>query len=249
MELQDVSKRHGATAAVGGVSFAVARGTLVTLLGPSRCGKTTTPRLLAGLEHPTGGRIPIGGEDVTRRSATERDVSMAFQSYAPFPHVTVLENACYGPRAAGLKRSDRGRGASGAGRRRPVRLRRAPALGTLRRPAAARGRGARRRAGVRGAAVRRAALQPRRRTAPAGPQAPGSGPADAGAKVAATKARMEHSASARRSLPARDRTGASLHPRRDRVRAGERPRREGARPGGFNPRRRPRPSRRARRPP
>jgi ABC-type Fe3+/spermidine/putrescine transport system ATPase subunit len=101
-----VGKRYGRVAAVDEVSFEIARGTLVTLLGPSGCGKTTTLRLIAGLEHATSGRIEIGGKDVTRLSAAERDVSMVFQSYALFPHMTVLENASYGLRASGIGRTE-----------------------------------------------------------------------------------------------------------------------------------------------
>jgi iron(III) transport system ATP-binding protein len=98
----NVVKRYGATAAVAGVRFTVETGTLVTLLGPSGCGKTTTLRMIAGLELPSEGRISIAGRDVTRLSATERDVSMVFQSYALFPHMSVLEScaapACRRPR-------------------------------------------------------------------------------------------------------------------------------------------------------
>ena len=92
-----VSKRYGNATVVDNVSFHVAHGELVTLLGPSGCGKTTTLRMVAGLEAVTSGRVMIGGTDVTLRAANERDVSMVFQSYALFPHMTVLENACYGP--------------------------------------------------------------------------------------------------------------------------------------------------------
>ena len=92
-----VSKRYGEVVAVDDVSFRVATGELVTLLGPSGCGKTTTLRMVAGLEPVSRGRILIGGQDVTLRAANERDVSMVFQSYALFPHMTVLENVCYGP--------------------------------------------------------------------------------------------------------------------------------------------------------
>jgi iron(III) transport system ATP-binding protein len=99
-----VGKAYGTIVAVDGVSFAIARGTLVTLLGPSGCGKTTTLRLVAGLEHPTSGRILIDGQDVTHLSAAERDVSMVFQSYALFPHMTVLENVSYGLRASRVPR-------------------------------------------------------------------------------------------------------------------------------------------------
>src|SRR5213075_1425425 len=70
---------------------------LVTLLVPSGCGKTTTLRMVAGLESVSAGRILIGETDVTLRAANERNVSMVFQSYALFPHMTVLENVCYGP--------------------------------------------------------------------------------------------------------------------------------------------------------
>ncbi|GMU73066.1 MAG: ABC transporter ATP-binding protein [Betaproteobacteria bacterium PRO3] len=96
-----VSKRYGTVTAVDDVSFAVAKGELVTLLGPSGCGKTTTLRMVAGLEPVSGGRVLIEGTDVTLRAANERDVSMVFQSYALFPHMTVLENVCYGPQSMG----------------------------------------------------------------------------------------------------------------------------------------------------
>jgi len=92
-----VTKRYGDVLAVEDVSFRVETGELVTLLGPSGCGKTTTLRMVAGLEPVSRGRILIGGQDVTLRAANERDVSMVFQSYALFPHMTVLENVCYGP--------------------------------------------------------------------------------------------------------------------------------------------------------
>jgi iron(III) transport system ATP-binding protein len=92
-----VTKKYGDVTAVDDVSFRVAPGELVTLLGPSGCGKTTTLRMVAGLEPVSGGRILIGDNDVTLRAANERNVSMVFQSYALFPHMTVLENVCYGP--------------------------------------------------------------------------------------------------------------------------------------------------------
>ena len=92
-----VTKKYGNVTAVDDVSFEVAQAELVTLLGPSGCGKTTTLRMVAGLEAVTSGRVLIGGKDVTLRAANERDVSMVFQSYALVPHMTVLENVCYGP--------------------------------------------------------------------------------------------------------------------------------------------------------
>ena len=87
------------------VSLSIERGTLVTLLGPSGCGKTTILRLIAGLEQASDGQILIDGDDVTLLSAAERDVSMVFQSYALFPHMTVLENVCYGLRASGMRKA------------------------------------------------------------------------------------------------------------------------------------------------
>jgi iron(III) transport system ATP-binding protein len=97
-------KRYGPVVAVDRVDFTVERGTLVTLLGPSGCGKTTTLRLIAGLEMASDGRLLIDGEDVTHRPAYDRDVSMVFQSYALFPHMTVMENVSYGLQTSGLKR-------------------------------------------------------------------------------------------------------------------------------------------------
>jgi iron(III) transport system ATP-binding protein len=100
-----VSKRYGSVTAVDNVSFTIEPATLVTLLGPSGCGKTTTLRMVAGLEAITSGRVLIGGKDVTRLSAAERDVSMVFQSYALFPHMTVLDNVSYGPQSGGTKKA------------------------------------------------------------------------------------------------------------------------------------------------
>ncbi len=102
---ENVTKRYGSFTAVDAVSFTIEPATLVTLLGPSGCGKTTTLRMVAGLEPASGGRILIGGQDVTHRSAAERDVSMVFQSYALFPHMTVLENVSYGPQSSGVARA------------------------------------------------------------------------------------------------------------------------------------------------
>ena len=95
-------KCYGATTAVDGISFSVETGTLATLLGPSGCGKTTTLRLIAGLEVATAGRILIGGREVTQLPPSERNVSMVFQSYALFPHMTVIENVAYGPTVSGV---------------------------------------------------------------------------------------------------------------------------------------------------
>jgi iron(III) transport system ATP-binding protein len=101
VEFHSVSKRYGTVSAVDDVSFRIEPGTLATLLGPSGCGKTTTLRLIAGLEMVSAGSITIGGRDVTSAPASERDVSMVFQSYALFPHMSVLQNVAYGPSVSG----------------------------------------------------------------------------------------------------------------------------------------------------
>lgn len=105
VEFRNVSKKYGSVSAVNDVSFTIEPGTLVTLLGPSGCGKTTTLRLIAGLEMATSGTITIGGRDVTNLSASDRDVSMVFQSYALFPHMSVLDNVAYGPSVSGVPKA------------------------------------------------------------------------------------------------------------------------------------------------
>ncbi len=102
VEFRGVTKRYGTVTAVDTVSFTIEPGKLVTLLGPSGCGKTTTLRLIAGLEMASEGQILIGGRDVTLLSAADRDVSMVFQSYALFPHMSVLDNVAYGPTVQGI---------------------------------------------------------------------------------------------------------------------------------------------------
>jgi iron(III) transport system ATP-binding protein len=108
VEFRDVTKVYpgGKAPAVDRVSLRVEPGQLVTLLGPSGCGKTTTLRMIAGLESATSGQILIGEKDVTRLPATDRDVSMVFQSYALFPHMTVRENVEFGLRFSGFKPSE-----------------------------------------------------------------------------------------------------------------------------------------------
>ena len=105
IEFLNVRKLYGEVAAVNGVSFTIAARSLVTLLGPSGCGKTTILRMIAGLELPTSGTIRIGEADVTRIPAAERDVSMVFQSYALFPHLSVLDNVSYGLTVSGQTRA------------------------------------------------------------------------------------------------------------------------------------------------
>ncbi len=107
VRFDSVSKRFGEVLALNEVSFEIEPGTLVTQLGPSGCGKTTTLRLIAGLELPSGGAIHIGEQDVSTLPATSRDVTMVFQSYALFPHMSVLDNVAYGLRVSGVGREER----------------------------------------------------------------------------------------------------------------------------------------------
>ena len=96
VEFKNVTKDFGDVQAVRNLNFSIEKGQLVTLLGPSGCGKTTTLRLIAGLEMASEGNIFIGEKEVTKMSASDRDVSMVFQSYALFPHMTVMQNVSYG---------------------------------------------------------------------------------------------------------------------------------------------------------
>ena len=107
VRFENVSKVYGSkVTAVDNIDLDVPAGTLVTLLGPSGCGKTTTLRMIAGLEMATSGKIYIGDKDVTRLPATDRDVSMVFQSYALFPHMTVMENVSYGLKFSGFSKTE-----------------------------------------------------------------------------------------------------------------------------------------------
>ena len=97
--LDNITKQYGdAPPAVDDVSFTVEAGTFTVLLGPSGCGKSTTLRMIAGLDTPSSGRIRIGGQDVTDLPPSKRKISMVFQSYALFPHLTVKENILFGLR-------------------------------------------------------------------------------------------------------------------------------------------------------
>ena len=104
IEVRDLVVRYGGVVAVRGVTFTVGAGEHVTLLGPSGCGKTTTLRAIAGLEKPASGEIRIGGEPVFSSSpsvnvpAERRGLSMVFQSYAIWPHMSVFDNVAYGLR-------------------------------------------------------------------------------------------------------------------------------------------------------
>lgn len=105
--VEALKKQFGTQNAVSDVSFTVDAGECVVLLGPSGCGKSTTLRLIAGLEPTTSGRIQIAGRDVTGLSASGREISMVFQSYALFPHLDVARNITFGLEVRGVARAER----------------------------------------------------------------------------------------------------------------------------------------------
>ncbi len=107
--MRNLTKRYGGTAAVDGVSLRIEHGLLVCLLGPSGCGKTTTLRLIAGFMEPSAGEIAVGDRVVSSPHRTlppeQRNMSMIFQSYALWPHMTVAENVAYGLKLRKLDRA------------------------------------------------------------------------------------------------------------------------------------------------
>ena len=104
IEIDEISKQFGTTAALHPVSLSLPSGALVALLGPSGSGKTTLLRILGGLEFPTSGRVLFDGQDATGLTVQERRAGFVFQSYALFRHMTVFDNIAYGlnarPRAS-----------------------------------------------------------------------------------------------------------------------------------------------------
>lgn len=131
LELVDVHAAHGPVEVLRGIDLTVARGELLVVLGPSGAGKSTLLRVVAGLEPAVRGRVHIAGRDVTALRPGRRNVSMVFQSYALFPHLTVAENIGFGlavrdtPRARAREQVLRAAAAVGCGEllaRRPGQL-------------------------------------------------------------------------------------------------------------------------------
>jgi iron(III) transport system ATP-binding protein len=110
VELSGLTKRYDNVTVVNDLSLSIDKGQLVCLLGPSGCGKTTTLRLLAGFLEPDAGEIRVGGARISAPGATvppeRRNMSMIFQSYALWPHLTVFENVAYGLRLRHLARNE-----------------------------------------------------------------------------------------------------------------------------------------------
>jgi spermidine/putrescine transport system ATP-binding protein len=98
LKLKEVTKRYDTFTAVDQLDLVIPRGSFFALLGPSGCGKTTTLRMVAGLDQPTIGQIWIGDQDITDSRAYQRNVNTVFQSYALFPHLSILDNVTFGLR-------------------------------------------------------------------------------------------------------------------------------------------------------
>jgi iron(III) transport system ATP-binding protein len=110
LELAGLTKRYGSLNVVNNISLSIEKGMLVCLLGPSGCGKTTTLRLIAGFLEPDAGEIHVGGRRISAPGASEpperRNMSMIFQSYALWPHMTVFQNVAYGLQLRSLPKSE-----------------------------------------------------------------------------------------------------------------------------------------------
>jgi len=109
IRLTGVSRRWGEVTALDRIALDVAPGRFTVLLGPSGCGKSTCLRIVAGLETASEGRVEIGGRDVTHLPPAARGVAMVFQSYALFPHLTVVENILFGLKARRVAPAERTR--------------------------------------------------------------------------------------------------------------------------------------------
>jgi ABC-type sugar transport system ATPase subunit len=106
LKLSSVSKAYGRVGALENLSFSVAEGRFFVLFGPSSVGKTTTLRMMAGLVPPDQGRVEIFGKDMTHAPIAGRGISMVFQSFALYPHLTVFENLAYPLREEGVAESE-----------------------------------------------------------------------------------------------------------------------------------------------
>jgi spermidine/putrescine transport system ATP-binding protein len=108
VRLEQVVKTFDGVVAVDGISLDVPRGSFFALLGPSGCGKTTTLRMIGGFEEPSEGRILLGDRDVVGLPPYKRDVNTVFQSYALFPHMSIVDNVSFGLERKGVPKDERG---------------------------------------------------------------------------------------------------------------------------------------------
>lgn len=106
LQLKNLTKEFNTKKAVDNLSLSINKGEILCLLGPSGCGKTTTLKIIGGFLKPTSGNIIIEDEDITKLPPEERPVSTVFQSYALFPHLTVMENVIYGLKFKGYKKKE-----------------------------------------------------------------------------------------------------------------------------------------------
>ena len=106
VRVENLTKEFGRVTAVNDINLTVGNGEFLVLLGPSGCGKSTLLRMIAGLEFPTYGSIIIGEKDVTRVIPKERDISMVFQNYALYPHMTIGENIKFPLESRGYKKNE-----------------------------------------------------------------------------------------------------------------------------------------------
>ena len=107
VSIQNVAKRWNGQLGVEGITLDIEEGSFVALLGPSGCGKSTSLRLVAGLEIADEGQIFIQGKDVTNSASSDRNLSMVFQSYALFPHLSVAENVIFGLKVRRVSKAER----------------------------------------------------------------------------------------------------------------------------------------------
>ncbi|MEA2614079.1 MAG: spermidine/putrescine transport system ATP-binding protein, partial [Chloroflexota bacterium] len=107
VEFRGITKRFGSLTAVNAVDLKVRKGEFLSLLGPSGCGKTTSLRLIAGFEQPDEGELLIGGLDAVGIPPYKRDVNTVFQSYALFPHMSILDNVAYGLKQRKVSKPER----------------------------------------------------------------------------------------------------------------------------------------------